>query len=151
MQFAATFQRHRVDDEVGVDMIPVGVGADQHLTILKEFRQPSRGEVRLRRIDFLSLGEALHQMVEPPAVVFVVEQLGAEEIVVGAAGLTVDSADQLHITPTGFLILRCVPHHPGHAAAALPFGAFHKIDDGYALHLLRSNTSRSSSLIVASS
>ena len=151
MQLAATLQRHRVDDEMGVDMIPVSVGTDQHLTILKEFRQPSCGEVCLLWINFLSLGEALHQMVEASAAIFMVEKLGAEKIVVGTLRLTVDAADQLHITPTGLLILGGVAHHPGHAAAALTFTAFHKIDDGYACHLLRSNTSRSSSLITASS
>lgn len=151
VQLAPGLQRYSVDDEMGVDMLTVGVGADQHLPILKEFRQPSRRKVCLRWVDFLSLGKALHQMVEPSAAIFVVEQLGAEEIVVGAAGLTVDSADQLHITPTGFLILGGVTHHSGHAASALSFGAFHKIGDGYAFHLPRSCRSRSTALMFESS
>ena len=151
MQFATTLESDSIDDEMGVNMITVGVGTDQHLTILKELRQPSRGEVCLRWVDLFSLWEALHQMIEPSAVILMVQQLGAEKIVVGTLRLTVDAADQVHITPTGFLILGGIAHYPGHAASALPFGAFHEIDDGYVFHLLRSSTSRSSSLIAASS
>lgn len=77
VQFAPTLKSDSVDDEVRVYMLTVSMGADQYLPIFKKFRQLSCGEVCLRRIDFFSLGETLHQMIEPPAVILVVQKLCA--------------------------------------------------------------------------
>ena len=57
-------------------MLPVYMGADQHLAAVEVFRQPPRGFVGLPRVNHFTFGEALHHVVEHHAAVLVVEQLG---------------------------------------------------------------------------
>ena len=45
VQLFAGFKVDGVDDAVGVDVLPVYMGADQHLTAVEIFRQPPRGFV----------------------------------------------------------------------------------------------------------
>ena len=94
VQLFASLEVDGVDDAVGVDMLPVNVGADQHLTALEVFRQPPRGFVGLLGIDCYTFGKALHHVVEHRAAVLVVEQFCVDEIIVGALGLAVDTADE---------------------------------------------------------
>ena len=54
-------------------MLPVYMGADQHLAAVKVFRQPPRGFVGLPGIDHRAFGETLHHVVEHHAAVLVVE------------------------------------------------------------------------------
>ena len=108
-----------VDDAVGMNMVTVYMGADQHLTAGEVFRQPTRGFMCLLGIDLFPSWEALHHVVEHHAAVFVVEQLRVEEIVVDALHLTVDAADELLSLPHGFLLLHNVGHDAAHAAASL--------------------------------
>ena len=103
-QFLQLFLRHvqlfagveidGVDDAVGVDVLPVYMGADQHLAAVEVFRQPPRGFVGLPGIDRRALRKALHHVVEHHAAVLVVEQLGIQKVVIDALGLTVDAADE---------------------------------------------------------
>ena len=109
----------RVDDAVGVDVVTVYMGADQHFTAGEVFRQPTCGFVCLPRVDLFSTWEALHHVVEHHAAVFVVEQFRVEEVVVDALHLTVDAADELLPLPHGFLLLHDVGHNAAHAAAGL--------------------------------
>ena len=51
VQLFACLKVNGVDDAVGVDMLPVNVGADQYLAALEVFRQPPRGFMGLPRID----------------------------------------------------------------------------------------------------
>ena len=119
-----------VDDTVGVDVVTVYMGADQHLTAVEVFRQPPRGFVGLPGIDRRALRKALHHVIEHHAAVFVVEELRVEEIVVDALHLTVDAADELLPLPHGFLLLHDVGHDAAHAAAGLrPLFVVHEMYD----------------------
>ena len=130
MKLFACLKVDGVDDTVGVDVITVYMGADQHLTAGEVFRQPTRGFVCLSRVDLFSTWEALHHVVEHHAAVFVVEQLRVEEVVVDALHLTVDTADELLPLPHGFLFLHDVGHNAAHAAAGLrPLFVVHEMYD----------------------
>ena len=94
VQLFAGLKVDGVDDAVGVDVLPVNVGADQHLTAVKVFRQPPRGFVGLPGIDRRAFWKALHHVVEHHAAVLVVEQLRVQEIIVDALRLAVDAADE---------------------------------------------------------
>ena len=119
-----------VDDAVGVDMVTVYMGANQHLATGEVFCQPTRGFVCLPWIDLFPSWEALHHVVEHHAAVLVVEQLRVEEVVVDALHLTVDAADELLTLPHGFLILHDVGHDAAHAAAGLrPLFVVHEMYD----------------------
>ena len=54
-------------------MLPVYVGANQHLAAVEVFRQPPRGFVGLPWIDRRAFRKALHHVVEHHAAVLVVE------------------------------------------------------------------------------
>ena len=73
VQLFAGFKVDGVDDAVGVDVLPVYVGADQHLAAVEVFRQPPRGFVGLSGIDFCTLRKTLHHVVEHHPAVLVVE------------------------------------------------------------------------------
>ena len=47
VQLFAGLEVDGVDDAVGMDMLPVYMGADQHLAAVEVFRQPPRGFVSL--------------------------------------------------------------------------------------------------------
>ena len=47
VQLFAGLEIDGVDDAVGVDVLPVYMGADQHLAAVEVFRQPPRGFVSL--------------------------------------------------------------------------------------------------------
>lgn len=119
-----------VDDAVGVDVVTVYMGADQHLAAGEVFRQPTRGFMCLPRVDLFPSWEALHHVVEHHSAVFVVEQLRVEEVIVDALHLTVDAADELLPLPHGFLLLHDVGHDAAHAAAGLrPLFVVHEMYD----------------------
>ena len=94
VQLLAGLKVDGVDDAVGVDVLAVYMGADQHLAAVKVFRQPPRGFVGLLWIDRRAFWEALHHVIEHHAAVLVVEQLGVQEIVIDALRLAVDAADE---------------------------------------------------------
>ena len=120
-----------VDDAVGVDVVTVDVGADQHLTAGEVFRQPTCGFVCLPRINLFPSWEALHHVVEHHTAVFVVEELCVEKVVVDTLHLTVNAADELLTLPHGFLLLHDVGHNAAHAAAGLrPLFVVHEMYDG---------------------
>ena len=79
MQLFAGLEVDGVDDAVGVDVLVVYMGADQHLAAVKVFRQPPRGFVGLSGIGRRALWETLHHVIEHHAAVLVVEQLGVQE------------------------------------------------------------------------
>ena len=82
VQLFAGFKVDGVDDTVGMDMLSVYMGADQHLAAVKVFCQPPRGFVSLPGIDRRALRKALHHVIEHHAAVLVVKQLGVQEIIV---------------------------------------------------------------------
>ena len=112
-------------------MAAVYMGADQHLTAGKVFRQPPCDFVCLLWIDLFPFWEALHHVIEHHAAVFVVEELRVEEVVVDTLHLTVDAADELLPLPHGFLLLHDVGHDAAHAAAGLrPLFVVHEMYNG---------------------
>ena len=138
VQLPAVIQTDAVDDQVGVYVIPVGVGADQNLTASKVICQLHGGGMGSDGIYRRPLREAVHQVVEHGAALFVVQQLGVEEVGVGALRPAIDAGDQLLSLPLGFLILHGVLHDGGHAGPALPLGVVSEMDDAYFFHLPRS-------------
>ena len=95
-------------------MLPVYVGANQHLAAVEVFRQPPRGFVGLPWIDRRAFWKALHHVVEHHTAVLVVEELRVQEIIVDALRLAIDAADERHAIPCGFLFLHDVEHHAAH-------------------------------------
>ena len=89
VQLFAGLKVDGVDDAVGVDVLPVNMGADQHLAAVEVFGQPPCGFVGLPWIDHRALREALHHVVEHHAAVLVVEQLRVQEVIVDALGLAI--------------------------------------------------------------
>lgn len=130
VEFLACLEVDGVDDAVGVDVVTVYMGADQHLATVEVFRQPTCGFVCLPWTDLFPFWEALHHVVEHHAAVLVVEQLRVEEVVVDTLHLTVDAADELLTLPHGFLLLHDVGHDAAHAAAGLcPLFVVHEMYD----------------------
>ena len=151
VQLFAGLKVDGVDDAVGVDVLPVNMGADQHLTAVEILRQPPRGFVGLPGIDRRAFWKALYHVIEHHAIVLRVEELGVQEIIVDALGLTVDAADERPALPCGFLFLHDVEHHAAHGGAGL--GAplvVHKMYDGHTAHR-PSMTDRSAALTSDSS
>ena len=89
VQLFASFEVNGVDDAVGVNVLAVNMGADQHLAALEVFCQPPRGFVGLSGIDRRALRKALHHVVEHHAAV----RADDESLVPPqAAGLTLSAA-----------------------------------------------------------
>ena len=135
VQLFAGFKVDGVDDAVGVDVLPVYMGADQHLTAVEVFRQPPRGFVSLPWIDSRAFWKALHHVVEHHTAVLVVEELRVQEIVVDALRLAIDAADERPALPCGFHLLHDVEHHAAHGGTGLraPL-VVHKMYDGHTAH-----------------
>ena len=151
VQLFAGLKVDGVDDAVGVDVLAVYMGADQHLAAVKVLRQPPRGFVGLPGIDRRAFWEALHHVIEHHAAVLVVEQFRVQEIVVDALRLAIDAADERHAIPCGFLFLHDVKHHAAHGGAGLcaPL-VVHKMYDGHTAHR-PSMTARNAALTADSS
>ena len=79
VQLFAGLEVDGVDDAVGVDVLPVYMGADQHLAAVEVFRQPPCGFVSLPGIDRRAFWKALHHVVEHHAAVLVVEEFRVQE------------------------------------------------------------------------
>lgn len=102
MQLLPVLEADAVDKKMGMDMVAVGVCADQDLASLEILRQLQRGGVGGRWINFLTCREGLHHVVEHRAAILVVEQFGTEKIIVGALRAAVDPADQLPVPHSVF-------------------------------------------------
>ncbi len=111
--------RIEVDEEVGMDVFPVCVGADQNFIPLIVLSQLQCRRMSSERIDRFAFREALHHVVEQHAVGFVMQPLGGHEVRVDRSRLAVDSCDQLLPLELSFLVLHGVPHHGSHASGGL--------------------------------
>ena len=130
VQLFAGFKVDGVDDAVGVDVLPVYMGADQHLAAVEVFCQPPRGFVGLPRIDSRAFWKALHHVVEHHAAVFVVQQLRTQKLVERRFWLTADAADELLSIPERLAELGNVAHDTFHTPARLcPLFVIHEMDD----------------------
>ena len=117
VQLFAGFKVDGVDDAVGVDVLSVYMGANQHLAAVEKLRQPPCGFMCLPWIDCCAFWKALHHVVEHRAAVLVVEQLRVEEVIVDTLRLAVDAADERLALPCGFLFLHGVEYHAAHGGA----------------------------------
>lgn len=72
MQFPSGIEVDRVDEEVGMDVLPVCMSADQNFIAFVVLSQPPRGFVGLLWIDRFVFWEALHHVVEQHAIRFVI-------------------------------------------------------------------------------
>lgn len=73
VQFLSGVEADRVDDEVGVDMLTVGMRTDKNFMTTEILSQLLRRRMCNRRIDIGALREALHHVVEHRTVRFMVQ------------------------------------------------------------------------------
>ena len=131
VQFLSRIEVSGVDEEVGMDVFPVCVGADQNFIPLIVLSQLQRRRMSRDRIDRFALREALHHVVEEYAVCFVMQPLGGHEVRVNRFRLAVDSCDQLLPLELSLLTLHGVPHHGSHTAGGLAPLIVGEADDGH--------------------
>ena len=72
MQFPSGIEVDRVDEEVGMEVFPVCMSADQNFIAFVVLSQLQRGGVSSDRIDRFVFWEALHHVVEQHAIRFVI-------------------------------------------------------------------------------
>ena len=72
MQFPSGIEIDRVDEEVGMDVLTVCVGADQNFVSLIVLGQLQRGRVSGDRVDCFAFREALYHVIEQYTVRLVV-------------------------------------------------------------------------------
>lgn len=84
-----------IDDEVGVDMLPVGVGGHHHLEALELLCQFQGNLMGCLGCQLLLRMEGLDELIELPALRFFMEPLGIQELPEGSLRHAVHSGDQL--------------------------------------------------------
>lgn len=119
VQFLPSIEVDGVDEEVGMDVFPVCVGADQDFIALIVLSQLQCRRMSGDRIDRFAFWETLHHVVEQHTVGFVMQPLGGHEVRVDRFRLAVDACDQPLSIELGFLVLHGVPHHGSHASGGL--------------------------------
>ena len=129
VQLLSCIKVNGVDEEVGMDVFPVCVGADQNFIPLIVLSQFQRRSMSGDRVDRLAFWEALHHVVEQHTVGFVMQPLGGHEVRVDRFRLAVDACDQLLTVTLGFLVLHGVPHHGSHASGGLSSLVVSEADD----------------------
>ena len=129
VQFLSRIKVDGVDEEVGMNVFPVYMGADQDFIALIVLSQLQRRCMGGDRVDCFAFREALHHVVEQHAVGFVMQPLGGHEVRIDRFRLAVDACDQLLTVTLGFLVLHGVPHHGSHASGGLSSLVVSEADD----------------------
>ena len=129
VQFLSRVEVDGVNEEVGMNVFPVCVGADQNFIPLIVLSQLQCRRMSGERVDRFAFWEALHHVVEQHAVGFVMQPLGGHEVRVDRFRLAVDACDQLLTVTLGFLVLHGVPHHGSHASGGLSSLVVSEADD----------------------
>ena len=130
MYFFTGFKIDAVDDAVRVDMLAVGVGADQNFATPEVSGESPRCLVCCARVDGSAFREALHHVIEHHAAVLVVQQLCTQEFVERRFRLATDPADELLTVPKRLAELGNIAHDTFHAAARLrTFFVIHEMND----------------------
>ena len=93
--FFACVRADGIDDEVGMDMLPVGVGGHHHLEALELLCQFQGNLMGGLGRQVLLRVEGLDQLIELPSLRFFVEPLGVQELPEGRLRHTVHAGDQL--------------------------------------------------------
>lgn len=129
VQFLSRVEVDRVDEEVGMNVFPVCMGADQDFISLIVLSQLQCRRMGGDRVDCFAFREALHHVVEQQTVGFVMQPLGCHEVRIDRFRLAVDACDQLPPIELSFLILHGVPHHGSHASGGLSSLVVSEADD----------------------
>ncbi len=129
VQFLPRIKVDRVDEEMGMDVFPVCVGADQDFISLIVLSQLQCRRMSGDRINRFAFWETLHHVVEQHTVGFVMQPLGGHEVRVDRFRLAVDACDQLMTVTLGFIVLHGVPHHGSHTSGGLSSLVVSEADD----------------------
>ena len=121
-QLQASFKTDGVDDKVGMNVVGITMGGNQHFVSRPGlFCKFQCQFVRLLVRDILLRGERLHILVKADAILFVPGGLGGFKLCDGIntiATHTADPADTCFLIPS-FLLLHAVFHDPLHIAWSL--------------------------------
>ena len=80
-----------VDDQMGMDVITVCVSRNHNFEAIELLRQLQRNLMSSLGCQVFFRVERLNQMIEHPAIGFVVEPLGVLELLIGTPGNAVDT------------------------------------------------------------
>ena len=148
VQLASVLPADGVDHEVGMGVVRIAVGADQHLMSRPSPLRKLQGQgVGVGRGDGGPGIEGLGELVEEDAAGLAVDLLRQHELIVGRRPAAVDAADKVppaHRIMDLFLLL-AVGHDAAHGAGTLPvFG-----DAVHGCHVRSSVRARSQRMISA--
>ena len=132
-----------VDYEMGMDVIPVGMGCHYDFKAGDLLRQLQGNLMRLFRCDRIIGTEGLHHVIVHPSLGSVVKALGIHKFLQGALRHTVDATDQRTTLIADLSILTAVVNDSIETAHSLGALAFHEMDDGYYFHRLALRMSES--------
>ena len=135
MQLPAVFKTDRVDNEMRMDMLRVGVGSNDDFVVLPLLRQFQRNSMCFLRCDVFIGMEGLHEMKIHFLTALVVLQLGADELCIANFRLAVDAGDQLPTFELGFLFLLYILQNDGEPCSALSFRTVDGCDRCHGSHL----------------
>ena len=121
MQFPAVFKTDRVDNEVGMDVLCIGVRCNDDFVVLPLLRQLQSNGVCFLWCDVFLRVEGLHEMKIHFAGTLAVLKFGADELGVANLRLAVDSCDQLPTIGLDFLLLHDVVQRCRQSGTALSF------------------------------
>ena len=127
---------HRVDYEVGVDVILVGVGCYYDFKARDLLRQLQGNLMCHLRGYRIIRTEGLNHVIVHPSMGAVVQPLGVHEFLQGALRYTIDTADQWTTLIADLGILTAVVDDGIETTYGLSAFAFHKMDDGHHFHRL---------------
>jgi len=134
---------YRIDHEMGVDVIPVGVGCHYDFEARDLLRQLQSDLMCLLRGDRIIGTEGLNHVVVHPSMVVVVQPLGIHKFLQSALRHTVDAADQRTTLIADLGILTAVVDDRIETTYCLGAFAFHEMDDGHYFHRLALRISES--------
>ena len=132
-----------VDYEVGVDVIPVGMGCHNDFKARDLFRQLQGDLMCLFRGDRIVRTEGLDHVVVHPSLGIVVKPLGIHKFLQCALRHTVDAGDQRSALVVYLGILTAVMDHRIETANRLGAFAFYEMDDSHYFHRLTFRMSES--------
>lgn len=121
VKFLPCIRIHRVDNKVGMDVIPIRVGGNYDFKSRKLLRQFQRNFVDSLRCQVLVRMEGLQHMVEHSAIIFIVKPLGVHEFLEGCFRYTVHSSHQMPSFVFRFRFLTAVAERSPQATAGLGF------------------------------
>ena len=117
-----------INDEVGMDMLPVGVGGNHNLEAGELFRQLQGNLMGGLGCQLLLRVERLDQLIELPSLRFFVEPFGVQELPEGSLRHTVYSGDQLPTLVCSFILPAAIAEGSPQPTGSLGFGTANKLN-----------------------